>query len=103
MFSIRSSKNLLKNFKLMPYNYGIINLGSVRYYQQVKDLTSDITNKLKILLKSLTLHKQNTIKDQKSILSIHQKSTNHLKRLHLIGMEKFYFFHATTLNTVKFI
>lgn len=39
MFSIRSSKNLLKNFKLMPYNYGIINLGSVRYYQQVKDLT----------------------------------------------------------------
>jgi hypothetical protein len=23
----------------MPYNYGIINLGSVRYYQQVKDLT----------------------------------------------------------------
>jgi hypothetical protein len=39
MFSIRSSKNLLKNFKLMPYNYGIVNLGPVRYYQQVKDLT----------------------------------------------------------------
>jgi hypothetical protein len=39
MFSIRLSKNLLRNFKGMPYNHGIFNLGSVRHYRQVKDLT----------------------------------------------------------------
>ena len=39
MFSIRSYRNSLRNLTKTPFNFPLYNLGGVKYYKQVKDLT----------------------------------------------------------------